>query len=163
MNIVDLVGKLPVHKTLKYLDRPLSAIKFLVLHHAAGPEDQTPEQIARFHVDSRHWPGIAYSFCISTDGTVYKCWPQTTKTYCVANGNTNSLCVVLIGNRSVIPCPPAQWTAAVELFQTLREAYPGRQIFGHREVPTDPKQSTACPGSLTDMTAFRQAVDLQEA
>lgn len=130
----------------------------LVLHHAAGPENQTPEQIARFHVEQRDWPGIAYHYLIAPDGTAYKCWPTTTVTWCVANGNSSSLCVCLIGNRSLLSCPPAQWEAAVELFRDLLVALPDRAVFGHREVPTTPPQNTQCPGTLIDLMAFRRDV-----
>lgn len=159
MTLVDLIGKLPVHPTLKYAERPLGSIRWLVLHHAAGPEDQTPEQIARFHV-GKGWPGIAYQYVIGPDGTAYKCWPTSIRTYCVENGNTASLCVCLIGNRQVMPVPTAQWLTVVELFRDLSEALPGRAVVGHREVPTSPPQSTACPGRYIDLDAFRAAVNL---
>jgi N-acetyl-anhydromuramyl-L-alanine amidase AmpD len=95
---------------------------------------------------------------VAADGTVYKCWPVTTRTYCVAGGNTASLCVCLVGNRQLMPAPPAQWRAAVELFRDLLRAYPGRRIYGHREAPTAPPQATACPGAAVDMDEFRRAV-----
>lgn len=154
MNLVDLVGQLPIHPTKRYTRRLLSAIEQLVLHHAAGPERQTPEQIARFHVDVRGWPGVAYHYLIAVDGTAFKCWAATTVTYCVKGENTKSLCVCLIGNRSVVAPPAGQWGAAVELFRQLREAY-GGLVLGHNEALPG---HTECPGTLTDMARFRSEV-----
>lgn len=154
MILTDLIGTLPVHPTKTYPQRATSALTRVVLHHAAGPEDQTVEEIARYHVHVRGWPGIAYAYCISAAGEIFKCWPATTISWCVANGNTASLCVCLIGNRDIVAPPPAQWNAAVELAANLMLAYAIRTLCGHREVPTVPPQATACPGQLMDMTRF---------
>lgn len=147
---------------IPWKNRTLAVIKWLVLHHAASAEDATVEVLNRTH-HARDWWKLSYHYAISIDGTVYKVNKATEITYTVANGNTPVLSVCAIGNRSNVPWPKPQWEAAIELFQTLRDAYPGRTIYGHKECPTSPPQATACPGALTDLTAFRQAVDLQDA
>jgi len=157
MTIVDLIGKLPTHPLKTYPTRDPEKITRLVLHHAAGLETQTPRQIARFHVDEREWPGIAYHYLVGPAGEVFKCWPTSTVTWCVAGGNSPSLCVCLIGNRHILPPAASQWDAVVELFQVLLVALPDRAIYGHREI-ADPPQSTVCPGQHISMSAFRAAV-----
>lgn len=163
MTVVDVSETLPTNPTaVPWKTRTLAAIKWLVLHHAASAEDATVEELNRAH-HARDWWKLSYHYCLAVDGTVYKVNKATEITYTVASGNTPALSVCLIGNRSVVPCPPKQWGAAVELFQALRDAYPGRMIYGHKECPTSPPQATQCPGLLLDLKAFRQAVDLQEA
>ena len=158
ITVVDLVGKLPVHPTLRYKTRSLDLLDRVVIHHTAGPTSQTPDQIARFHVNSNGWPGIAYHYLIAADGTIYKCWPASTVSYCVEKGNTPSLCVCLIGNFTQAGPPAPQWAAAVSLSRMLLDAYDLTKLFGHKETPTSPPQSTACPGAKFDMNAFRFSV-----
>jgi len=153
VTIVDLIGALPVHPTKTYDERALAQIRRLVLHHTAGPATQTPVQIAQFHVGGRDWPGIAYHYLVRDDGTVYKCWPARTVTYCVRGHNASSLCVALIGDFDLEPAPGPQWDAAVSLFRDLRAGYGPLPIEGHREIV-----ATACPGRFVDMDRFRLEV-----
>lgn len=173
MDVINLIGQLPVHATLVYPRRPQARIGQLVLHHTAGSmldangnsipdaEEQTPVSIARFHIRARPqapqgWPGIAYHTVIDRFGTIYKCWPADTITWCVKGENTISYCVCLIGNRDETPAPPAQWQAAVEFFAALRQGYgPTLPILGHQEALP---RHTACPGQFIDLDAFRAAV-----
>jgi N-acetyl-anhydromuramyl-L-alanine amidase AmpD len=95
---------------------------------------------------------------VATTGETFKVNKATDITSTVARGNTPTLSVCLIGNRQTTPAPPTQWRAAVELFRDLIRAYPGRRIYGHREIPTAPPQATACPGATVNMDEFRRAV-----
>ena len=156
--MIDLRGKLPVHPTMKYPPRPLEAIKWVVLHHTAGPSTETPEEIAAYHVNVRGWPGIAYHYLVGPDGQQYKCWDATTKTNCVAFGNTVSLCVCLVGNFDLGPVPDAQWNSAVELARLLMDAYEITSVYGHHEAPTSPPQNTNCPGLHFIIDRFRKEV-----
>ena len=158
MEVVDVIHDLPIHPTRRYATRPLAAIERLVLHHAASAEDATPFDIARFHVETRGWPGVAYHYLVAVDGTVYKCHLASTVSYCVAHGNTKSLCICLIGNRDTLPPSVQQLDAALQLLRDLIAAYHVGLVYGHREVPTDPPQATACPGRYIDMDGVRAAV-----
>lgn len=157
MEIIDLTGKLATHPRKFYARRPLDLIRYIAIHHAASSEDATPEQIARFHVYARGWPGIAYHYLVAPDGRIYKCWPATMRTYCVRGHNTHCLCVCLLGNREAQPAPEVQMRAAVELVRQLADAYrvPPERILGHREFPD---AATACPGRHIDMSSFREHV-----
>jgi len=198
MTLVDLIGKLPAHATKRYPTRDLSVVTRGALHHTGGPAWATPPQIARFHVESNHLeqggaPGIAYHYLVGPDGTVYKCWPATTITWCVRKGNTPTVCVCMIGHFDERPStltafevwalaareiplarmsggfyhrpflgggppPPAQWAAAAALMRELASAYNIRDVYGHKEVPTMPPQTTACPGRFVDLNRFRSEV-----
>lgn len=159
MTVVDLIGQLAVHPQKTYGQRPLSAITRAVVHHTAGSITQTPDAIARYHVQHNDWPGIGYSALVSFEGVVYKCWPATTVTYCVKNGNTPSLCVALIGDFTFAPPSAVQWWATIELVKEWKTAYNLAQVFGHREVPTIPPQSTACPGARFSLDDFRRDLE----
>lgn len=161
--VADLIGQLPVHPTKKYPPRRLTDIRYLAIHHTAGPSTQTPEAIARYHVETDALyeggaPGIGYHYLVGAGGTIWKVNPASVVAACVRKGNTRSLCVCLIGNFTDAPPPEAQWQAAVGLVRWLKRIYPA-EVFGHREVPTVPAQKTACPGAKFSMAAFRAAVD----
>ncbi len=195
LKIVNLIGKLPTHPSLRYPSRPTAGVYRLALHHTATPAWATPEQIARFHVEARGWPGIAYPFLVDQQATIFKCWPLSTLSYCVGHGNTPTLCVCMIGNFHDLPRlgEPAtgdffdfmtwaaragvipqewrarailaeshgvpgslQWEATIELCRNLISAYRLREAWGHREVPTIPPQTTACPGRFVDLVEFRR-------
>lgn len=152
----DLIGALPTHPTKTYRSRPVDIIRYLAVHHAASSETATPEQIARYHV-SRGWPGIGYHFLIDPAGTVYRCWPATTMTYCVAGSNMASLCICLLGDRDQRPIPEAQRAALVRLLRQCMSDYrvPVERVLGHREFP---RAATVCPGRYVDMDAIRAEV-----
>lgn len=153
--IVDLIGKLPVHPTRKYRTRELSMITRVVIHHSATPYYIKPEEIARFHVNGRGWPGIGYHYLVDHFGIIYKCWPASTVTYCVAQGNVPSLCVCLIGNFEEDKPTDKQLAAAAWLTREIVQAYGIKDVLGHREVPA---QFTKCPGKFLDMDEFRRMV-----
>jgi len=54
-----------------YPTRPLSQIKMLITHHTNW-EGATPQALATYLVDRKHWPGIGYHFMIMKDGTIYQ-------------------------------------------------------------------------------------------
>lgn len=155
--IVNLIGRLPTHAVATYRRRSLDMIRYIALHHAASSERATPEEIARFHVETRRWPGVAYHWMIGRDGVCYKCWPADTITYCVQGHNTETLCVCLIGNRDEHPAPKEQRVAAVALIRILRLAYavPINHILGHHEFEG---AATACPGQYINMAHIRAEV-----
>ena len=56
--IIDLTLTLPRNPNSPYTPRNMASIHWIVVHHSAGPPDQTPETIARFHVETRGWSGM---------------------------------------------------------------------------------------------------------
>jgi hypothetical protein len=61
-------GNAPVGK---YPSRALSEATMVVIHHTAW-DGATPQGLATYLVDQRHWPGIGYHFMIMKDGTIYQ-------------------------------------------------------------------------------------------
>ncbi|MGG1879352.1 N-acetylmuramoyl-L-alanine amidase [Paenibacillus cisolokensis] len=155
MKMVDLRGKLPIHKTKRYNTRRLTDIRSIAIHHSLTLTG-SPEAFANYHVNTNNWPGIAYTFVVQRDGTVYKCWDPEMVTYHVGNSNKHALGICLVGDfRSQRPTP-AQYQAALELVRQLRKAIPtAQQVEGHSEYPG--YSWKACP--VINMNTFRDDLD----
>lgn len=133
--------------------RAMSQPRYIAIHHTAGPDTQTPEQIAAYHVQSRGWGGIGYHFLIAKDGTVYYVGDLTTARANVANYNEQVIGVCLIGNFTGGVNPTsAQIASAHELcsqmlFRTpeLTNINDWNDVIGHKQL-----NATACPGDNWD-------------
>ncbi len=70
----DLRHRLPVHTSRRYSRRQLAQIEEVIIHHSAGPVDQTPAEIAAYHASPGNHicadgcPGIAYHILIDQFG-----------------------------------------------------------------------------------------------
>lgn len=114
----------------------------IVIHHTAGPPDQTVEQIRRFHIDERGWDDIGYHFVITDDGRVHKGRDWQRIPACVQNKNTHSLCIAVTGDNTD---PDNEWndlqfTALRATIDTL-VAITGADVGGHKDY-----RDTLCPG-----------------
>ena len=155
MKIVDLRGKLRTHKTKRYKKRSLSDIRSFGIHHSLT-ETGSPEAFNNFHIDTNGWPGIAYTYAIQRDGTVYWCWDHDVVTYHVGNSNKHSLGICMIGDFRKNPPTPEQYKAALELVRHLQPKIPtAKEIKGHSEYPGYSWKS--CP--VIDMDKFRADVE----
>ncbi|MPY20053.1 N-acetylmuramoyl-L-alanine amidase [Paenibacillus glucanolyticus] len=153
--MVDLRGKLRTHKTKRYKTRKLSDIRSFSLHHSLTTSG-SPEAFANFHIDTNGWPGIAYTYVIQRDGTLYMCWDPTVVTYHVGNSNKHALGICLIGDFRTQKPTPEQYQSAIELIRELQPQMPSaQQIKGHSEYPG--YSWKACP--VIDMNKFRDDVD----
>lgn len=131
--------------------RSLSQVNYLAIHHTAGPDTQTPDQIANFHIQSNGWGGIGYHFLIGKDGTVFYVGDISTARANVANINEQVLGICLIGNFTSGRVPSnAQLDSAHNLCEFFIGSYPNLSnvdswddVKGHKELPG---QSTVCPG-----------------
>jgi hypothetical protein len=129
--------------------RPLLQVQYLAIHHSAGPDTQTPDDIAAYHVRSRGWGGIGYHFVISKDGTVYYVGDITTARANVLNMNHLVLGICLIGNFTGGNNPSneqinsAHLLSAKLLFNTpeLPNVNGWEDVKGHKDF-----SPTACPG-----------------
>lgn len=137
--------------------RDPSQIVAFIIHHEAGPRDETPLQVDAQH-RAQGWDGIGYTWVIGEDGTVY--WGRPIKMVPAAaqDMNTVSVDVSLTGNfQSDDPGytgPPtdAQIQALKDLCVWAHQQIPSiNQIDGHRDVAMimeDPSVATACPGNI---------------
>lgn len=134
--------------------RPLSQVNYLAIHHTAGPDTQTPQQIANLHIQSNGWGGIGYHFLVAKDGTVYYVGDIGTARANVANLNEQVIGICLIGNFMDGNLPSAEQLDATNKlcnflinFPDLSNLNSGDNIRGHKELPG---QSTTCPGDSWD-------------
>lgn len=153
MQVIDIIAQLPMHPTRKYRRRGLKEIKRIVLHHSAT-DTGTPEAFARYHVEKLGWPGIAYTYVVGRDGTVYRCQEDSTISYHAAGANKDSLGVCMVGNFDNYEPSMQQLRAAMDLLQWLCGKYGLgiKAVIGHREVPGTKK---SCPGKRINMDKLR--------
>ncbi len=139
--------------------RPMSQVKYLCIHHSAGPANQTPNDIARYHVKSLGWGGVGYHFIITPNGTCYYVGDLTTARAHVYNYNHLALGICLIGTfmngqlPSKAQINSAHLLCSQLLFRTPE--LPGtdgwEDLVGHKQLG-----ATACPGDSWDQ--YRQKI-----
>ncbi len=144
--IVDIVNDLPKHATKKYSNRT-QRLTSLVVHHTTGRSTLTPYDIARYHVESRDWPGVGYHYLIGADGTINLCNKHETYSFHAGTANGYSLGISLIGEFMNGNLPtPAQFESTCRLIAWLMQELginDVQKVVGHKEVPD---AQTACPG-----------------
>lgn len=141
--LVNRVGSLPRHATLRYASRPLDYIRQLVIHHTGAPTSVGAEQIAGYHVTTLGWPAIGYHFIIDQDGRVCQTNALATISHHARQYNGSGVGIALTGNLDHVAPPSAQLDgAAVLCAWLLRELnLPIESIKGHQELV-----SVTCPG-----------------
>ena len=168
-DIIDVVNSLPRHPTLPpYPNRPVP-ISAIAIHHTDSPKTTTVQQIAQYHVYGvwrdvkgnllkAQWPGIGYHFVIASNGTIYQCQREQTRSYHVgANANGYCLGISFIGRfmrlgysgktqaaKDQIPTP-AQLRSGGQLVAWLMQEFniAPEKVMGHKNVVGG---GTACPG-----------------
>ena len=139
MKIVDLRGELPVHPYKRYERRKIEDLKSVAIHHSLTdnlPGDNDVYAFARYHVRDHQWPGIAYTYVIDKDGTVYKCWGVKVVSYHVGQYNKESLGICMVGDFRDYDPSDDQFDALFELLEEVIEAYNlgPNSIKGHSEL-----------------------------
>jgi len=147
-----------VHKYLKegreWYQRDVKGIKKITVHHTAsmagGNHDQILKSIMSTHVDKNGWPGLAYTFMIMPDGTIYKLNELTDVTWHdTVNWDSIGVCMHGYFNTPHDQKPNLEQLEALKyLLDILCKEHPEipadmDDVLGHRE-----RSSTACPGSL---------------
>lgn len=150
MKISDLRTYLPTHPKRRFPKRKIGQVDTIVIHHTAGPANQTVKSIAQYHsgpgshVCNGGCPGICYHYVINRFGKIYLCNPLESVVYHAAPMNTRSIGVCLIGNFDKIQPNQAQLDALDYLIPYLREALKKElQVIGHRDACNGCK---SCPG-----------------
>lgn len=151
MQIVNLRGRLPVHKTKKYNTRKASDIRSLAIHHSLTLSGSA-QAFATYHVNSNGWPGIAYTYVIDKDGTINQCLDHTTVGYHVGNSNKHALGICLVGDFRTQQPSAEQYAAALWLVRKLQLELPNAtEVKGHSQYPG--YSWKACP--VISMDRFR--------
>jgi hypothetical protein len=133
----------------------------LWLHHFASEHHGAKgmRDIQNFHMDTKGWSDIAYSYCVDDNGTIYE-----GRGHGVAGGhtegrNTISHAICLMGNFHVRPVPKAAMqSAAVLAAHGIRQGWWTGWTGGHRQAPG---ASTACPGDFA-IRAWKDLLALTE-
>ena len=144
----DLRGKLG--GTERYDVRPLSAVRYVVVHHSGVAGDCSAEAIAAWHVGHYGWPGIGYHFLIHEDGSIDYVGDLATVRYNVAGRNRDVVGICIPGDFTRQAPNELQLGAARNLVKVLRPLLDpdetGRvRLVGHRDVAL-PGYGTNCPG-----------------
>jgi len=134
-------------------ERATTSVEYVVIHHSAGPKDQTVEEIARHHVEERGWGGIGYHFVITPDGLAHYVGDIGMARANVLGKNEKVIGVCLTGDFTKGLPSDEQIIAAHELCYfllfDLAPQFPGLgswdQLAAHAEL-----QATRCPGDNWD-------------
>lgn len=140
--IVDVSAELPHSAHSRYESRKVDEIKLVVVHHSAT-QSGTPGAFARFHVETRGWPGIGYHFVVGKKGELWRTNALTTVSYHARGHNRESVGVCLVGDFTEAPPSAVQLAALEGLLRWLVAKLLGRRIVFHRDVVA----TTSCPGA----------------
>lgn len=154
-NFIDIRDTLPGDSFNWSWVRPLTQVKYLAIHHSAGSDIQTPNDIADFHININGWGGIGYHFLVAKDGTTYYVGDIGAARANVANLNEQVIGICLIGNfvdGSLPSQPQLDSTSKLCNFlinlSELSNINSWDNVRGHKELPG---QSTICPGDSWDL------------
>lgn len=138
-NIVDVINDLA--RSGNYGQRSKSQIDKIIIHHSAT-ETGNAEAFARYHVNSRGWPGIGYHFVVEQDGTIKQTNTLESVSYHTSGQNTSGIGICLTGNFDTQQLQGKQKDSLVKLIRFLRSDL-GRKLplYGHRDFA-----SKSCPG-----------------
>ena len=110
--------------------------------------DVGAKEIRQWH-KAKGWSDIGYHFVIRRDGRVEKGRGRDEIGAHVANHNSNTLGICLVGGlANTAPWGPEnnftkeQWASLKKLVEDLLKFYPNATILGHRDFP---KVAKACP------------------
>lgn len=167
----DLRAALPTRPDVPYWrTRRPHEIHDLVVHHTAGPADQSPAQINRIH-QQRDWgpghgaapvyaPRITYHYGVSAAGVQWKFNATADVTWHCPGKNRSGLSIVLFGDLSRQEVPLDQYRSFLELAARILIAQRTirlDRVWRHGDIV-----ATQCPGRYFPETA-RVRADLAAA
>lgn len=154
--IINIVNKLP--KKGRWGKRSISGITDITVHHSASPSSQTAYDFARYHVNSKGWPGIGYHFVIERDGTIHQTNELDSLSYHNGYNNTKAIGVCMSGNFENAPPDQRQIESLIWLVKYIKNRVPSVfRLVGHKEYAGE----TACPGRYVNMNTLRAKTNLQ--
>lgn len=125
--------------------KPITTIKYLVVHHSASPRNTTTvDLIHKWHVEDHGWDDIGYHWVITGDGKTHACRNLSKQGAHAPKVNPISWAVCVVGDNTK---PDQSWVTAQEhslltLIDAVEFLIPDIQILGHR----DTGEATLCPG-----------------
>lgn len=140
-DVKNLIKSLPKHIWRRYKKRSLDKIDMVVVHHSATTSG-TAKSFARYHVNSRGWPGIGYHYVIDKDGTINQTNELENISYHVSGQNTNSIGICLVGDYDKQKPPAIQMDQCARLIVSLQNQLDQElKIRGHSAF-----SKKTCPG-----------------
>jgi len=128
-------------------------IKGIIVHHSAGPDAWTYEDIDRVHW-ARGFEGCGYHFIVEASGRIRMGRRLDLMGAHASRHNEGTIGVCFIGSfEGGLSVPDAQWAAGVSLVRDLCRQFEigAADVLGHKET-----KATACPGFEPE--AFRAAL-----
>jgi hypothetical protein len=146
--------------------REASSVSDLVLHHTAGPKEQTPLEIDAFE-RTRGDIAMPYNYLIDDSGTVYTGRPPLAVSAASYGRNKQSIAICLIGNFQRDdpgfngPPSAAALTALYDLVLLVHRQYPSiMRTYPHGAISEiffggDSDYATECAGDQLDEELMR--------
>ena len=131
----------------------MRGISGIIVHHTAGPDSSTNEDIDRVHW-ARGFQGCGYHFIVEADGRIRLGRRLDLMGAHASRHNEGTIGVCFIGSFEDGQAVPAeQWAAGVSLVRDLCRQFDLEvaDVLGHKET-----KATACPG--VEPEAFRAAL-----
>ena len=146
----DLRAILPVHPSKRYATRKEQDINKYGIHHSGHGTSRatTWKQTAEYHINTRNWPGIGYTFGLRKTGDGVKvAYLQniTNVSYHVGDNNWNTVGICVMGNFHDYGADSDEVQTLSELILVLDDVLgkkPG--LFGHGEL----MDNRECPERL---------------
>lgn len=152
--VINIVKDLPKGRG-EYSERPLSQITDIVVHHSAASPNFGPYDFAKWHIEKKDWPGIAYHYVLMADGKIYQTNELETVSYHALGHNSYTCGICLSGNFEESKVPQKQLDALVWLIRKVKGKLPNFR----RVNPHGFYKSTQCPGKNMPMDKIRARVE----
>ncbi len=150
LKVINITEQLVRSSDRQYLTRPIGEITDVTIHHSRS-EGQDAFDYAKYHVNVKGWPGVAYHFDIQPDGTIFQTNYLTTVSWHNGTDNAGAVGVCLSGNMDNRVPTDKQLKSAIQLIKWLKRKLPNRIVVkGHNEY-----KSTTCPGKYMPMKYIR--------
>lgn len=133
---------------------PMARRTEVIVHHSAGPADQSVRSIQRFHMDERGWNDIGYNFLIRTTGEIFEGRGWHAVGSHTLGHNTDGIGVCLIGRDQITDAAKNSLRSIYRVAVDM--AGHALQIRGHRD-----HAATACPGDRVYRWITSGALDLE--
>ena len=156
VTVYDVRHLFPEVQNRHYERRKLSDIKRLVVHHSATRQPHSIQDalavlksIQDWHTGAtlggQGWPAIGYHLAIDGEGRAYWLHGLEVASYHARQANADGIGLVLLGTFTAGILPAPHLLRQVESVWAGLEGHleHGLDLYGHREVQTDP---TTCPG-----------------
>lgn len=146
--VKDITRKIPKNNTKNFSTRDVSTITGTVIHHTAGPADQSVESVAAYHSGPNHvcdsgCAGILYHLVIDRNANVYLTQPLSRITHHTLGHNAKKAAVCLIGNYNDLEITPQIAKAIRHAIRYIERKTGNDQIVSaHRD-----HRPTSCPGA----------------